>query len=230
LNKTDVIIFPSEYLLFKFEQYGLEARSKVFLPLGYEIKEVGTSLENEIFKKTLTFGYIGQIAPHKGVHTLIQAFNSSKLLSERSELHLFGKIDLSNNYSRSLMKLAKKNGSLQFKGTFDHHQIGDVMKGIDVIVVPSECFENRPTVINEAFLYKKPVVASNIGTIPEIVLHEKNGLLFEQGDSKKLASHLARFILEPSLLYRLKSGIEPVKTIEEEVAELENLYKAMIAK
>lgn len=61
-----------------------------------------------------------------------------------------------------------------------------VLKSSSVIVVPSR-IESLPTTIKEAFYLKVPVVATNIGGIPELVTHEKTGILIPSGDSQKLA-------------------------------------------
>jgi hypothetical protein len=59
---------------------------------------------------------------------------------------------------------------------------------------------------------------------------EVNGLLFERGDVTDLSRQLKRIVLEPGLLERLRKGIPSVKTIEEEVSELEAIYHELIIK
>ena len=54
-------------------------------------------------------------------------------------------------------------------------------------VVPSICYENSPTVIYEASLVGVPVIASNIGGIPELVVEGESGLLVKPGDEQDLA-------------------------------------------
>jgi len=221
---VDVVISPSKFLLEKVEQYGLDTNSKVYMPFGYDKQQVADAQQTMPSDK-LRIGYFGQISPHKGIHTLIKAFNSSRILQEQAELFIFGNLGHIEKYGESLGRLAKGNSAIKFEGSYDHDRISDIMNKIDVVVVPSEWFENRPTVIIEAFYYKKPVIASNLGGIPELVFHEKNGLLFKYGDEIDLANQLTRMVNEPTLLNTLTAGIEPVKTIDAEIDELEKLYQ-----
>jgi glycosyltransferase involved in cell wall biosynthesis len=90
--------------------------------------------------------------------------------------------------------------------------------------VPSRWYENGPGVIFEAFAAGVPVVATDLGGMSEFVRHEENGLLFGLEDASGLARQLRRLIEEPGLLDRLRAGIGPVKTVQDNVDELEALY------
>jgi glycosyltransferase involved in cell wall biosynthesis len=104
-----------------------------------------------------------------------------------------------------------------------------VLSEIDVIVVPSLWYENAPLVIQEAFATKTPVITTNLGGMAEAVDHGINGLLFERGDVADLARQLRRIVNEPELLDGLRAHIPTVKTIDEEVTELEANYRDLIA-
>ena len=78
--------------------------------------------------------------------------------------------------------------------------------------------------VHEAFAAGVPVVGSDVGGISEFVCHGINGLLFKRGDAVDLARQMRRFVQEPTLLARLQGGIPLVKTIEQEVAELIDVY------
>lgn len=99
---------------------------------------------------------------------------------------------------------------------------------IDVLVVPSVWYENSPNVILEAFAHRPPVIASNLGGMAELVKHEKNGLLFAPGNAADLARQLSRVIAHPNLLNRLRAGIEPIKSVKEEMDELEAIYRRVL--
>jgi hypothetical protein len=60
------------------------------------------------------------------------------------------------------------------------------------------------------------------------VKHEENGLLFELENAKDLARQLRRLGEEPGLIEKLRAGIGPVKTVEENVDELEELYSKLL--
>ncbi len=73
------------------------------------------------------------------------------------------------------------------------------------------------------------MIASNIGGMAEYVHHMKNGLLFRVGDHEHLYVKINAFIEDPNLVERLSRNIGPVKTIEENAEELEEIYSELIA-
>jgi glycosyltransferase involved in cell wall biosynthesis len=76
-------------------------------------------------------------------------------------------------------------------------------------VIPSECYDNAPMSVYEAFAMGKPVVGSRIGGIPELIEHGVNGLLFEPGNAEDLAENISYLFEHKSLIPRMgKSGRE----------------------
>jgi glycosyltransferase involved in cell wall biosynthesis len=62
----------------------------------------------------------------------------------------------------------------------------------------------------------------------EFVKHEENGLLFELENAEDLARQLRRLGEEPGLIEKLRAGIGPVKTVADDVDELEVLYSKLL--
>jgi len=86
--------------------------------------------------------------------------------------------------------------------------VPEILAAIDALVVPS-LREAQTIVIPQAFATGKPVVASDVGGIPEIVAHEVNGLLVKAGDDRELAAAMARLAESPELRLRLgQAGLD----------------------
>ena len=86
-----------------------------------------------------------------------------------------------------------------------------LLKSSKVLVLPSRV-ESVPNVIKEAFFLKVPVVASNVGGIPEIVTNEKTGLLVEPNDPQSLANAINRLLENKELAKNLAdAGFEFLK-------------------
>ena len=84
----------------------------------------------------------------------------------------------------------------------------EIMAEIDVLVVPS-MQEAQTIVIPQAFASGKPVIASRVGGIPELVKHGENGLLVEAGDVPALADAMLQLAVSPDLRRRLgDAGLE----------------------
>ena len=75
----------------------------------------------------------------------------------------------------------------------------DVYAACDMIVIASLRTEASPIVLREAFASARPVIATKVGDIPEIVRHGENGLLIEPGNPQALASAILQFISDPQL-------------------------------
>jgi glycosyltransferase involved in cell wall biosynthesis len=75
----------------------------------------------------------------------------------------------------------------------------NVYAACDIIVIASLRTEASPIVLREAFASGRPVVATKVGDLPEIIEHRENGLLVEPGDSRALAAAIIEFLDDPSL-------------------------------
>ena len=75
----------------------------------------------------------------------------------------------------------------------------DVYAACDMVVIASLRTEASPIVLREAFASGRPVIATKVGDIPEIIEHRENGLLIDAGDSKALAAAILEFISDPKL-------------------------------
>jgi len=75
----------------------------------------------------------------------------------------------------------------------------NVYAACDIIVIASLRTEASPIVLREAFASGRPVIATKVGDIPEIVRHRENGLLIEPGNTQALASAILEFISDPEL-------------------------------
>lgn len=175
----------------------------------------------------LRVGYVGQIISIKGVHILIEAFKQANL-DNKARLEIWGGLEQDPAYVDHLKALIHEDPSISLQGRFKHDDLIKVLTNIDVLVVPSLWLENAPLVIQEAFASQTPVIATNLGGMAEMVSDEVNGLLFERGNVSDLARQLRRLVDEPELIRRLKLGIPRVKTVDEEVDQLEKIYRELI--
>jgi glycosyltransferase involved in cell wall biosynthesis len=228
LATAGLVISPSHFLLDKVAAYGFHPRRMVHLPFGLA-QEPGMRVAARLADGMLRIGYLGQIAPHKGVHVLIEAYKMFHRQFPAAQLVVYGDLAKAGAYGATLSKLAHGDASITFPGPYPNGTVGQVLAGLDVVVVPSIWYENRPTVIVEAFAHGKPVIGANLGGIAELIHDGRDGLLFEPADPSSLASKLARLRAEPGLLPALTSGVVPPIQQAEEMAELERLYRQLLA-
>lgn len=78
----------------------------------------------------------------------------------------------------------------------------DIIAASNVVVIASLRSEASPIVLREAFASARPVVATKVGDVPEIITHRQNGLLVEPGDSRALADAILAFLTDRALAER----------------------------
>lgn len=226
LNKADTVISQSRFVGEMHVAAGLERSRLVFCRQG----QLFAPLQDADLVKSpstrLRIGYIGQLARHKGVHVLIDAVRQVE--SPDWELTVYGNLAAQPEYVAQLRRAAGGDPRIQFPGTFDRARLTAVMQDLDIIVVPSLWYENSPNVIFEAFAHRTPVVATELGGMAELVTHAENGLLFPAGDARALAAHLQRILDNRGLVTQLAAGIPAIRTLDEEVDELEAIYAAKV--
>lgn len=195
-------------------------------PYGHDLSWV-EQYTGKLPSKKLRLGFIGQIIHPKGVHVLLEALNQLEdSVRESVSLSIYGNPKKNPSYSAKLQELANTLGNVEFCGTYPHDSSASIFSRIDILVVPSLWFD-FPLIIEEAFATKTPVIATRLGQMAETVIDEINGLLFERGNSKDLAKQIERLVREPGLLKKLEAGIPQVKTVSEEVNELETVYRGL---
>lgn len=221
LNLADTVTAPSHHLRSTFYNAGVN-RSIEVVQSGHDLSWV-EGYEKQPGKR-VRFGYIGQMIPTKGIHTLLEAFGQIDI-NGQAGLHLYGPQN-DPVYWQRLQTIENRNAAdTFFHGAFLPEQLGEVLAGLDVLIVPSEWHENNPRVIQEAFASKTPVIASDVGGIAEYVQHGVNGLLFRRGDSRDLGAQIQFLAANPSKIRELSANCPRVKTIKDEIDEFESIYR-----
>lgn len=234
-EKVDLVVAPSRFVVEKMEEYRFKPRRLVYLPFGISIPDceenppaLALGQPSLGVDHKLRIGYLGQFTRHKGVHILLKAFRRLEAAYPGTcELALHGDLGNEPQYERELRKIAHAHPSIRFAGPYPNSIVTQIISGLDVVVLPSLWYENRPTVLLEAHAACRPVVAARIGGIPELITHDKNGLLFEAGDVADLTAQLQRLIEEPGLLGKLRQGIRPADGTDKDTPRLVELYRSV---
>jgi glycosyltransferase involved in cell wall biosynthesis len=227
LARVDLFVAPSRFLMGKFVEHGLVAADRiVFSDYGFDHAPFEGCRPREGGRTgPLRIGYIGSIAEQKGVHLLVEACNG--LPEDALECRIHGDLDAFPRYAEEIRGRHRHPG-VRFLGRYDNVRIGEVLSGLDVLVVPSRWFENSPLSIHEAFMAGLPVITGNRGGMAELVEHGTSGLLFEIGDAGDLRRQIRRLLDEPELLGRLRAGIPEVKDIAQDAEETEERFRRLV--
>jgi glycosyltransferase involved in cell wall biosynthesis len=178
---------------------------------------------------------IAQITPWKGHEFLLAAL--PRVLGEFPALRvlLVGRPMSPDDarFLRTLESRVRKSGlapAVAFLGWRD--DVSSVIADSDLVVMPSRA-EPFGRAALEALALGKPVVATRSGGLPELVRHQKTGLLVDYGDARALADALIRLLASPDL--RLRLGLAAADDaqrfdISRTVLQVQHLYDNLLEK
>jgi glycosyltransferase involved in cell wall biosynthesis len=225
LHCVKTLIAPSKFMYSQFEPV-TEAGKVVFSRIGFDDERLHHD-EQRGTGAALRFGYIGQIAAHKGVHVLIDAFQRLNTSHKPAELHIWGGLEVEPAYTMKLRKLAAANPRIMLHGRFESSQLSEVLGAFDYGVAPSIWFENCPISILEAYAAGIPVIASNLGGMAELVNDDQDGKLFAAGDATDLASKMQNILNDSALNARLQQGARQriLRNTDSEMEQVLAIYR-----
>ena len=222
---VDLFLSPSEFLARKMIEFGLPADRVVWSPNGMRTDLVQIQRRGG---GGVRFGYVGSVAPHKGVHVLVEAFRTFAVQrpDRTMELRIHGNISRHPGYVARLRAMAG-GAPVSFLGEFDNARANEVYAGMDALVIPSIWWENAPLTLFEARLAGCPVMVSDCGSLPDLV--DARATVFRSGDVHDLARCLARFADRPRLVSAAAPMAPAVKSIAQDAQRLEQLYERLVA-
>lgn len=145
-------------------------------------------------------GFIGQIAPHKGTDLLIEAFR--RLPKNTAALRIYGPADQDPTYMKKLEELAR-GFDVQFMGTFAKEKMAEILREMDLLVIPSRWYENSPLVLLNALATHTPVLVTDVAGMTEFLEPGVNGYAFELGNADHLYRKLHQLVQSKEQLYAL---------------------------
>jgi len=218
----DLIICPSEFLRMKFAEFGIPTSKIRVSPEGVRVLAV-QSERHERENDRITFGFLGNIAYHKGLHVLIEAF--ANLDQSKAELKIYGGGDAA---LAEKLRAESQGLNVKFMSGYSHDQLPKILSNLDVIVHPSICHESYSMIIREALAAKVPVIVSDIPAQRDAVRDGIDGLHFHVGDSTDLSRKMNFLIENPSTLLELEANIPQVRTLSDQAREFAATYEEFI--
>lgn len=213
---VDAFICPSKFHFQKFKEFGFKVDKLHQIYHSYQAKEIKEFLDAEIIKTERFILFVGRLEKIKGVQTLLKAM----LNCTDIKLKIVGYGSEENDLKNFVDKHQLSNVS--FLGKKNKREVLELLSKAEFLICPSEWYEVLGFTIVEAMLMKKPVIGSKIGAIPETVIHEQTGLLFNVGDSEMLSKHIMRLYQDQQLIQ--KFGDNAYKHIKQ-ITNSDSYYK-----
>ena len=207
MNCADKVLSVSEDLKNHIVNLGISEDKVSVVPNGVDIekfkpagKEYARNMLNLPQDKKIVL-FVGALKKIKGVDYLIEAAKS--FLDTNISLYMVGRDD---GMKKSLEKKAhelKIGNYIKFTGPVNHEDITLWLSASDILVLPS-LSEGRPNVILEAFACEVPVVATNVGGVPELMINGKTGYLVPAKNPMELSEKVNKLLVDRDL--RIKMG------------------------
>lgn len=184
IGEPQVIISPSEFLQEFYRSRGFFEKSE------WQVESLKVqSLKFKIISDKPKFLFVGSLVPHKGIRILMQAWDmvchsrEGENPETAKELHIVGDGILKTEVE----DWAKQHQNIKVYGRLEGRDLEIVYEDSDILIFPSICLENCPTVILEAQKYGLKIIASDTGGVKELVGGES---LVEPDNVEKLKNSI----------------------------------------
>ena len=174
------------------------------------------------------FLFLGRLEREKGVRELCEAFLQAFNSHPHMELDVAGWGTLESE----LRDIYGSHPSIHFLGMVQGKSKMDALRNATVVIIPSLVDEVFGLVTVEAYAFGKPVIASDVGGLPELVRHGETGWLVEPGDIRSLVDRiLSVATMDPSELEKMSKTCKDFSyqfSMERVLAEYFGLYEKLL--
>lgn len=216
LALADKIIVLSE----EWKDYFKELVDENKIIVIYNSIVIPEDFEKDIDTNKLLF--LGRIGQRKGIYDLIEVID--KLKSDFSDIKLYVGGDGEIEKLKQLIQEKHLEKNVEYIGWTTGEKKEKLLKECSFYILPSYN-EGMPMSVLEGMAYKNVVISTNVGGIPKVIENNKNGILIDPGDKKKLEEELIGLLKDKAL--RQKLSKEAQKTVELKF-NIENNIKTLI--
>lgn len=204
INYSTIIISTSNWVKESFINKYKDSR--IITP-AVNIRESLNQINN---LELLFVGSLNKTEDYKGLKYLFEAIKNVKKTIPKIKLTVVGEGDNRKFYENQVKEL-DLSLNVQFKGALFKEDLFNEYKKTSIFVHPSY-FDNFPIVLLEAMSYKKPLIGSRVGAIPDIIEDGVNGLLIAPKDPQALANAITKILENPKLAKKMgEKGYKKVK-------------------
>jgi glycosyltransferase involved in cell wall biosynthesis len=230
LNACDRVLAVSSFVQHKFESLGVEPARLRLQHIGSRMTSIAAARPELLPDPppldpphTIRLAFLGYHNYFKGLHVLADALDSlapAHLARLDLRIHAKGVHPIEHRFRDLEPRLAH----LAISNGYRYDDVPRLLSNVHAGLVPSVWWDNGPQTVMEFLACRVPVIASNIGGIPDFITHDRNGLLFTANDRVKLRGTLERIILDPALLPRLRTHISPPLSMRDHASDMERTY------
>lgn len=188
MNHVSLFIVLSEFQKKRFIASGIRPdRMKIISNIAPAVHEKTSDNPGQ------TVSFVGRISPEKGINDFMAA--AARLTDIP--------FAVAGNHDQIPGLVESAPGNIRWMGFLRGRDLDEFYHQSRILVFPGRWFEGFPNVITHAMNMKKPVIASRLGGVPEIVDHWKTGLLFDPGNVTALTAAIQHLYADPARCARM---------------------------
>ena len=184
-NHIDAFVVPSGFTLSRLLRYGIPESKLHHIPSFYNVRMQPNEAE---LSYEPFFLFIGRITEQKGLRTLVDAFADTDM-----HLKIIG-TSADNLEAELKASLEGRRHNIEFLGFQPFDKIAPWLQRCRATIVPSLWYDNFPNTVLESFGFRKPVIASSVGSLLETVIDGETGITFTPGDPGDLRKAAKRLL------------------------------------
>jgi len=220
-NTIDLYLTPTEFVKSKLIQGGFPAEKIRVKPNWHEPDPgLRTQADGSVL-------FIGRLTREKGIETVLDTWAR---MTDPPLLRIIGDGPLRESVARAITGQSDKR--IEYLGNRPHEEVMAKLKEASVFLLPCEWYEGFPHTILEAYACGVPILASRIGTLADVVLDGKTGVLFEPGNTSDLAAKLGEMMRDPDKLQAMgfagRAEYENKYTGKQIYGQLLEIYQGLI--
>lgn len=199
LRRFDAVVAVSEPVHARLRRWGVKKDQLTLIANGVDVERFQNAqptLRNETrFASGALVGFVGRLVPDKGGAVLLHAAKQVLAICPDTRFVFVGEGPSRPDWDKLGSDLCIA-GNVVFTGT--RNDMPGVYASLDMLVLPS-LIESMPMCLLEAMAASKPVIATEVGGIPQVITTDQTGLLVKPGDADGFAKAILSLIRQPDL-------------------------------
>ena len=153
-------------------------------------------VKKKLEERDTIVGYIGRLERIKGINEFVKAIPI--VVSQRKDIQfvIIGDGELRTEIRLQLSEYTDKN--VNIIGNVSRSEIPEYLNNLKLVILPS-FYEGLPTILLEAMACGTPVLATDVGAVPDLVINEKTGFLLKSNSPECIANSILRVLEDPKI-------------------------------
>ncbi len=194
---VDYYVCPSVFLYEKFKAFHFFEEKLIQIYHGYDYTEIELAQSKTVQTEQPYIVFVGRLEKIKGAHTVLQAMKFCPDI----QLKIIGTGTQENELKAFQKTHHLKN--VNFIGKRSKSETLQLINEAKFLVCASEWYEVLGFTVVEAMALQKPVIGSNIGAIPEMVIDNLTGFLFEPGNAIQLSEKIKKLYADENAILQM---------------------------